>query len=89
MTKCIGCGKDFVARGFKTHIKSCKPYKNKKIADILPKLPEKSTHLEDSGMDSEQPGSSSLVDDPPVNEFKVNKILVALLKTCFNVYKKN
>jgi hypothetical protein len=85
MTKCIGCGKDFAARGFKTHIKSCKLYKNKKIADILPKLPDKSAHLEVFGIDSGQLGSSSLVDDPPINDFEVNKILVALLKTYLDV----
>ena len=74
MTKCIGCGKYFVAQGFKTHIKSCKPYKNKKITDILTKLLDNSTHLEAFGIDSGQPGSSSLVDDPPTNESEVNKI---------------
>lgn len=82
MPKCIGCSKDFAARGFKTHIKSCKAYRYKKIADILPKIPEPSTPLE---VDPGEPGPSNVNqdpgepaplngnDDPPVNQIEVKK----------------
>jgi len=73
MTKCIGCSKNFAPRGFKTHIKSCKAYKYKKFADVLPNLPDASVPLEGFGVDPVEPGPSNLNNDPPVNEIEVNK----------------
>jgi len=88
MPKCVGCSKDFAPRGFKAHIKSCRPYKSKKIADVLPKFPDNSVAtLELLGVHSEEQGSSGLSNNILFNEVEVNKILVIVQDVFYHVKK--
>jgi len=88
MPKCVGCSKDFAPRGFKTHIKSCRPYKSKKIADVLPKFPDNPVApLEGLGVYSEEQGSSGLSNNFLFDEVQVNKILVIAQDVFYHVKK--
>jgi hypothetical protein len=58
------------------------------FADVLPKFPGNfAAPLEGLGVYSEEQGSSGLSNNPPVNEVKVNKILVIVQDVFYHVKK--